>query len=170
MKQSEMSMNLGIVCLVRMVQSKRLMKCSSAYPHNHSGGRLVARRNRVALLTAATIATIVVLAFCLLSIWNSSGLRNASSLTWGVNEADSLRCVRCRLPMSEDKAIQIQKAAVESFQSLLSDPETLKASFESLLSDPDVLSLLASAVADSLVQEREKRASSIAETSDRRPS
>ncbi len=86
------------------------------------------------------------------------------------NETDSLRCVRCKLPMSEDKAIQVQKAAVESFQSLLSDPETLKASFESLLSDPDVLSLLASAVADSLVQEREKRASSIAETSDRRPS
>lgn len=85
------------------------------------------------------------------------------------NETDSLRCVRCKLPMSEDKAIQVQKAAVESFQSLLSDPETLKASFESLLSDPDVLSLLASAVADSLVQEREKQASSIAETSPENP-
>ncbi len=48
----------------------------------------MARRNRVALVTAATIATIVVLAFCLLSIWNSSGLRDASSLTWGVNEGD----------------------------------------------------------------------------------
>jgi hypothetical protein len=48
----------------------------------------MARRNRVALLTAATIATIVVIAFCLLSIWNPSGLRNASSLSWGVNEGD----------------------------------------------------------------------------------
>jgi hypothetical protein len=50
----------------------------------------MARRNRVALLTAATIATIVVLAFGLLSIWNSSGLRDASSLSWGVNEGDEL--------------------------------------------------------------------------------
>jgi len=50
----------------------------------------MARRNRVALVTAATIATIVVLAFCLLSIWNPSGLRDASSLTWGVNEGDEL--------------------------------------------------------------------------------
>ena len=48
----------------------------------------MARRNRVALLTAAAIATIVVLAFCLLSMWNPSGLRNASSLSWGVNEGD----------------------------------------------------------------------------------
>ena len=48
----------------------------------------MARRNRVALLTAATIATIVVLAFCLLSIWNPSGLRDASSLRWSVNEGD----------------------------------------------------------------------------------
>jgi len=50
----------------------------------------MARRNRVVLLTAATIATIVVLAFCLLSIWNPSGLRDASSLSWGVNEGDEL--------------------------------------------------------------------------------
>ncbi len=85
------------------------------------------------------------------------------------NETDSLRCVRCKLPMSEDKAIQVQKAAVESFQSLLSDPETLKESFESLLSDPEVLKVLASAVADSLIQEREKQASSIAETSPEDP-
>ena len=73
-----------------------------------------------------------------------------------LNEADSLRCVRCRLPMSEEKAIQVQKAAVESFQSLLSDPETLKTSFESLLSDPGILKVFASAVAEALVQEREK--------------
>ena len=72
------------------------------------------------------------------------------------NETDSLRCVRCKLPMSEDKAIQVQKAAVESFQSLLSDPETLKTSFESLLSDPEILKVFASAVAEALVQEREK--------------
>jgi hypothetical protein len=50
----------------------------------------MARRNRIALVTAATIATIVVLAFCLLSIWNSSSLRDASSLTWGVSEGDEL--------------------------------------------------------------------------------
>ena len=48
----------------------------------------MARRNRIALLTAATIASIIVLAFCLLSIWNPSDLRDASSLTWGVNEGD----------------------------------------------------------------------------------
>jgi len=48
----------------------------------------MARRNRVALLAAAAIATIVVLAFCLLSVWNPSGLRDASSLSWGVNEGD----------------------------------------------------------------------------------
>jgi len=69
----------------RLVRGK---ECSSAYLHNHSGDRLMARRNRVALLTAATIATIIVLAFCLLSIWNPSGLRDASSLSWGVNEGD----------------------------------------------------------------------------------
>ena len=66
----------------------REKECFSAYLHNHYGDRLMARRNRVTLLTAATIATIVVLAFCLLSIWNPSGLRDASSLTWGVNEGD----------------------------------------------------------------------------------
>jgi hypothetical protein len=65
-------------------------ECSSAYPHSHYGDRFMARRNRVVLVTAATIATIVVLAFCLLSIWNSSGLRDASSLSWGVNEGDEL--------------------------------------------------------------------------------
>jgi len=72
------------------------------------------------------------------------------------NETDSLRCVRCKLPMSEDKAIQVQKAAVESFQSLLSDPETLKASFEDLLSNSEVLKVLASAVAEALVQDVER--------------
>jgi len=109
------------------------------------------------------------------------------------NDPSAKFCSKCKWPLSNDaiaNALRQQEQKREEIERLVQervreemlrqqtlvseetlrifreDPEILKASFVTLLSDPEILKVLASAVADSLVQEREKQTSSITEPND----
>ena len=101
------------------------------------------------------------------------------------NIQDARICSDCNMPLSNDaimKALQQQERKREEIEQIIQgrvreemlrqqtlvseetlrrfreDPEILKASFVTLLSDPEILKVLASAVADSLVQDVKRKA------------
>jgi len=76
-----------------------------------------------------------------------------------LNAPDSLNCQRCLRPLTEEEMRrQVTLVSSETLRIFREDPEVLKASFVTLLADSEILKILASAVAEALVQDVERKA------------